>query len=156
MCQSWMLTFLEKLSLRHRTRTQLAFQLDLVKQLIGNFSAQRLSVSSGRLDGGHSHISYTKGRCKCCLKRKKEARCRMACELCIKCVCLDCFKNKVNVFVVRVTYLFWTELWTITLSEPFDILNSFLPRYHAVGHMRTVKNIVPGYIAVKIRTQNVF
>ena len=30
---------LEKLSLHHRSRTQLAFRLDLVKLLIGNFSA---------------------------------------------------------------------------------------------------------------------
>ena len=45
--------------------------------------------------------------------------------------------------------VFWTELSTITLSEPFEILSRFLPRYRAVGCARTVTSILPGYIAVK-------
>ena len=84
---------LEKLSPHHRSRTQLAFRLDLVKLLIGNFSARRLSASSGRLEGGHWPMKFSKGRCKRCLKRNKETWCRMACELCGKRICLDCFKN---------------------------------------------------------------
>ena len=84
---------LEKLSPHHRSRTQLAFHLDLVKLLIGNFSARRFSASSGRLEGGHWPIKFSKGRCKRCLKRNKETWCRMACELCGKRICLDCFKN---------------------------------------------------------------
>ena len=84
---------LEKLSPHHRSRTQLAFRLDLVQLLIGNFSARRLSASSGRLEGGHWPIKFSKGRCKRCLKRNKETWCRMACELCSKRICLDCFKN---------------------------------------------------------------
>lgn len=84
---------LEKLSPHHRSRTQLAFRLDLVKLLIGNFSARRLSASSGRLEGGHWPIKFSKGRFKRCLKRNKETWCRMACELCGKRICLDCFKN---------------------------------------------------------------
>ena len=84
---------LEKLSPHHRSRTQLAFPLDLVKLLIANFSARRLSASSGRLEGGHWPIKFSKGRCKRCLKRNKETWCRMACELCGKRICLDCFKN---------------------------------------------------------------
>ena len=84
---------LEKLSPHHQSRTQLAFRLDLVKLLIGNFSAQRLSASSGRLEGGHWPIKFSKGRCKRCLKRNKETWCRMACELCGKRICLDCFKD---------------------------------------------------------------
>lgn len=84
---------LEKLSPHHRSRTQLAFRLDLVKSLIGNFSARRLSASSGRLEGGHWPIKFSKGHCKRCLKQKRETWCRMACELCGKRICLDCFKN---------------------------------------------------------------
>ena len=84
---------LENLSPHHRSRTQLAFPLDLVKLQIGNFSARRLSASSGRLEGGHWPIKFSKGRCKRCLKRNKETWCRMACELCGKRICLDCFKN---------------------------------------------------------------
>ena len=55
---------LEKLSPHHRSRTQLAFRLDLVKLMLGNFSARRLSVSSGHLEGGHWPINFSKGRCK--------------------------------------------------------------------------------------------
>lgn len=84
---------LEKLSPHHRSRTQLAFRLDLVQLLIGNFSARQLSASSGCLEGGHWPIKFSKGRCKRCLKRNKEMWCRMACELCSKRICLDCFKN---------------------------------------------------------------
>lgn len=84
---------LERLSLNHRNRTQLAFRLELVRDLIGDFSSRRLSVSSGRIEGGHWPISYTKGRCKRCLKQKKTTWCRMACELCGKRICLDCFRN---------------------------------------------------------------
>ena len=73
---------LEKLSPHHWSRTQLAFRLDLVKLLIGNFLAQRLSASSGHLEGGHWPIKFSKGHCKRCLKRNKEMWCRMACELC--------------------------------------------------------------------------
>ena len=84
---------LEKLSPHHRSRTQLAFRLDLVQLLIGNCSARQLSASSGCLEGGHWPIKFSKGRCKRCLKRNKETWCRMACELCSKRICLDCFKN---------------------------------------------------------------
>ena len=73
---------LEKLSPHHWSRTQLAFHLDLVKLLIGNFLAQRLSASSGHLEGGHWPIKFSKGHFKRCLKRNKEMWCRMACELC--------------------------------------------------------------------------
>ena len=62
---------LERLSRNHRNRTQLAFRLELVGDLIGDFSSRRLSVSSGRIEGRHWPISYTKGRCKRCLKQKK-------------------------------------------------------------------------------------
>lgn len=61
---------LEKLSPRHRNRTLLAFRLDLIKNLIGDFSARKLSASSVRITW-----------------------CRMACELCDKRICLDCFRN---------------------------------------------------------------
>lgn len=47
----------------------------------------------GRLQGGHWPIKFSKGRCKRCLKRNKETWCTMACELCGKRICLDCFKN---------------------------------------------------------------
>ena len=55
-----------KLSSHHRSRTQLAFQLDLVTLLIANFSSQQLSTSSGHLEGGHWPIKFSKGRCKRC------------------------------------------------------------------------------------------
>ena len=84
---------LEKVSQRNGSRTQLAFRLELVQALLGNFSARRLSVSSGRLEGGHWPISFSKGRCKRCLKNKKLTFCRMGCELCNKHICLACFKN---------------------------------------------------------------
>ena len=84
---------LEKLSRRHRKRTQLVFCLDLVNNLIGDFSARKLSASSVRIEGGHWPISYSKGHCKRCLKQRRVTWCRMACELCDKCTCLDCFPN---------------------------------------------------------------
>ena len=84
---------LEKLSPRHRNRTLLAFRLDLIKNLIGDFSARKLSASSVRIEGGHWPKSYSKGRCKRCLKQREVTWCRMACELCDKRICLDCFRN---------------------------------------------------------------
>lgn len=84
---------LEKLSTRHTNRTQLTFRLDLIKNLIGNFSARKLSASSARIEGGHWPIPYTKGRCKHCLKQRKVTWCRIACELCDKRICLECFQN---------------------------------------------------------------
>ena len=84
---------LEKVSRRNGSRTHLAFRLELVQALLGNFSARRLSVSSGRLERGHWPISFSKGRWKRCLKNKKLTFCRMGCELCNKRVCLACFKN---------------------------------------------------------------
>lgn len=86
---------LEKLSPHHRSRTQLAFRLDLVQLLIGNFSARQLSASSGCLEGGHWPIKFSKGCCKCCLKRNKETWCRMACKLCSKRICLDCLPQRI-------------------------------------------------------------
>ena len=85
--------YILEVSRRNGSRTQLAFLLELVQALLGNFSARRLSVSSGRLEGGHWPISFSKGRCKRCLKNKKLTFCRMGCELCNKRVCLACFKN---------------------------------------------------------------
>ncbi|RMX52181.1 hypothetical protein pdam_00024723, partial [Pocillopora damicornis] len=58
------------------------FFVDVAILLIGNFLAQRLSASSGHLEGGHWPIKFSKGHCKRCLKRNKEMWCRMACELC--------------------------------------------------------------------------
>ena len=84
---------LEKASRNHRNRTQLAFRLELVRDLIGDFSARRLSVSSGRIEGGHWPVPYSKGRCKHCLKRQKTTWCRMACELCSKPIYFECFRN---------------------------------------------------------------
>ena len=84
---------LEKLSRNHRNRTQLAFRLELVSDLISNFSVRKLSVSSAWIEGGHWPIAYSKGRCKRCLKQRKVTWCRMACELCDKRICLECFKN---------------------------------------------------------------
>ena len=84
---------LEKLSPRQSNRTLLAFRLDLIKNLISDFSARKLSASSVRIEGGHWPISYSKGRCKRCLKQRKVTWCRMACELCDKRICLDCFRN---------------------------------------------------------------
>ena len=52
---------LEKLSPRHRNRTLLAFRLDFIKNLIGDFSARKLSASSVRIEGGHWPILYSKG-----------------------------------------------------------------------------------------------
>ena len=83
---------LERLSRHNRNRTPVAFCLDLGNNLTGDFSARKLSASSVRIKGGHWPISYSKGRCKRCLKQKV-TWCRMACELCDKRICLDCFRN---------------------------------------------------------------
>lgn len=61
----------EKLLRHHRNRTHLAFCLDLVKNLIGDFSARKFSASSVQIEGRHCSIPYSKGHCKCCLKQRK-------------------------------------------------------------------------------------
>jgi len=84
---------LETLARNHLTRRQLSFRLELAKNLIGNFSSRKLSVSAGRLEGGHWPIPYKKGLCKRCLKKSERTWCRLACQLCNKRVCLACFPN---------------------------------------------------------------
>ena len=86
-------SILETLAPNHSTRKQLAFRLELAKKLIGDFQNRGLSPSSGNLEGGHWPIPFSKGRCKRCLKNKRNTFCRMGCELCNKRCCLTCFKN---------------------------------------------------------------
>ena len=117
---------LEKPSPHHRSGTQLAFRLDLVQLLIRNFSARRLSASSGRLEGRHWPVKFSKGRSKCCLKRNKETWCRMACELCSKRICLDCFKNH------TAEDLTWTLAWNLKTQAFlffFIFCNNFLKNW---------------------------
>ena len=61
--------------------------------LVGEFSLHSLSVSEGRLTGGHWPVETSKGRCKCCLRRKQTKWCRMARTACAKRICLECFPN---------------------------------------------------------------
>ena len=84
---------LETEAQNHRSRPQLQFRVELAKTLIGEFSSRSLSVSEGRLTGGHWPVETSKGRCKRCLKRKQTKFCRMACTACAKRVCLECFAN---------------------------------------------------------------
>ena len=53
----------------HRSRNQLDFRIELAKAVIGDFSNQGRSVSSGQIEGGHWPIAFAKGWCKHCLKR---------------------------------------------------------------------------------------
>lgn len=87
---------LEKKALNHMTRTQLAFRVELAKDLIGNFTNRRRTASSGQSEAGHWPIPFTKGRCKRCLKQKKTTFCRMGCQRCNKRVCLECFANHIG------------------------------------------------------------
>lgn len=87
---------LEKKAINHLTRTQLAYRVELSKDLIGDFSNRRRTASSGQSQAGHWPISFSKGRCKRCLKRKRTTFCRMGCQHCNKRVCLDCFANHIG------------------------------------------------------------
>lgn len=87
---------LEKKAQNHKSRTQLAFQVELAKDLIGNFSNRGRTASSGQSEAGHWAIPFPKGRCKQCLKRKKTTFCRMGCQRCNKRVCLECFANHIG------------------------------------------------------------
>lgn len=84
---------LMSLSPNHGKTTQLAFRIDLVKSLLGEFSSRQRNPVQPSLDGGHWPIEMSKGRCKMCLKMKKNTFCRMGCEKCAIRICLKCFKG---------------------------------------------------------------
>ena len=84
---------LEKKAIHHLTRTQLAYRVKLAKDLIAYFSNRGRTASSGQSEAGHWPISFSKGRWKRCLKRKRTTFCRMGCQRCNKRVCLHCFVN---------------------------------------------------------------
>ena len=48
----------------HPTRPQLQFRVELAKTLVGELSSRSLSVSEGRLTGGHWPVETSKGRFK--------------------------------------------------------------------------------------------
>lgn len=73
--------------------TQLQFRIELIKELISEFSARQLGVQEGAVQSYHWPIEMSKGRCKRCLKNRKTTFCRMGCELCGLRLCLPCFKN---------------------------------------------------------------
>lgn len=87
---------LEQKAINHRSRTQLKFRVELAKNLIGDFTSCGRTASSGQTEAGHWPITFDKGRCKRCLKRKKTTFCRMGCQRCNKRVCLDCFPNHIG------------------------------------------------------------
>lgn len=87
---------LEQKAINHRSRTQLKFRVELAKNLIGDFTSRGRTASSGQTEAGHWPITFDKGRCKRCLKRKKTTFCRMGCQRCNKRVCLDCFPNHIG------------------------------------------------------------
>ena len=73
--------------------TQLQFRIELIKELISEFSARQLGVQEGAVQLYHWPVEMSKGRCKRCLKNRKTTFCRMGCELCGLRLCLPCFKN---------------------------------------------------------------
>ena len=87
---------LEKKAINHPSRTQLAFRIELAKDLIADFSSRQRSVCSGQVEGGHWPINSSRGRCKRCLKRKRTKFTMMACQSCEKRLCLECFPNHVG------------------------------------------------------------
>lgn len=87
---------LEQKAINHRSRTQLKFRVELAKNLIGDFTSRGRTASSRQTEAGHWPITFDKGRCKRCLKRKKTTFCRMGCQRCNKRVCLDCFPNHIG------------------------------------------------------------
>lgn len=89
-------SILEKKAVNHRSRTQLAFRVELAKDLIGDFTSRGRTASSGQTEAGHWPIAFDKGRCKRCLKRKRTTFCRMGCQRCNKRVCLECFPNHIG------------------------------------------------------------
>lgn len=66
---------LETAAENHRSRPQLQFCVKLAKTLVGEFSSPSLSVSEGRVTGGHWPVETSKGRCKRCLKCKQTKFC---------------------------------------------------------------------------------
>ena len=64
----------------HLTRPQLQFRVELAKTLVGEFSSRSLSVSEGHLTGGHRPVETSQW-------------CQMACAVCAKRICLECFPN---------------------------------------------------------------
>ena len=56
----------------HPNFTQLQFCIEMVKMLIGDFSSWQHTVQEGTVQTGHWPVKMSKGRCKRCLKRKKD------------------------------------------------------------------------------------
>lgn len=84
---------LETEAQNHRSRSQMQFRVELAKMLVGEFSSRSRSVSEGQITNGHWPVEASKGRCKRCLKQKRNKFCRMACMACGKRICLECFPN---------------------------------------------------------------
>ena len=101
-----MLIFWKKEAENHLTRPQLQFRVELAKTLVGEFSLHSLSVSEGRLTGGHWPVETSKGCCKRCLKHKRTKWCRMAYTACAKRICLECFPNHCKADLWK-----WHEIW---------------------------------------------
>lgn len=78
----------------HPNLSQLQFRIELIEGLIGEFTArQRNTAIEGTVQAHHWPVQMSKGRCKRCLKSRKNTFCRMGCELCGIRICLTCFKN---------------------------------------------------------------
>ncbi|XP_022798311.1 piggyBac transposable element-derived protein 4-like [Stylophora pistillata] len=78
----------------HPDLSQLQFRIELIEGLIGEFTArQRNTAIEGTVQAHHWPVQMSKGRCKRCLKSRKNTFCRMGCELCGIRICLTCFKN---------------------------------------------------------------
>jgi len=88
-----MLIYCKPFSTNHRNTEQLGFRLDLVQRLFGDFSSRKHTITEAKIQEGHWPVSTSRGRCKCCLKKKDKTFGRMGCEMCGKRICLACFKD---------------------------------------------------------------
>lgn len=107
---------LERKVPNHRSRAQLEFRAELVKDLIGNFTSRARTASSGQLEVGHRPIPFAKGRCIHCLMQKKTTFCRMGCQCCNKRICLECFAKHIGDLSECVTRAWNSNYWTFSIS----------------------------------------
>ena len=55
----------------HPYFTQLQFHIEVVKMMISDFLSRQHAIQEGTVQTGHWPVKMSKGRCKRCLKRKK-------------------------------------------------------------------------------------
>ncbi|KAK3755676.1 hypothetical protein QZH41_000647 [Actinostola sp. cb2023] len=85
---------LRQLSPNHASTTHLKFRLELIKDLLGNYSSRKRAARAIEVRDGRSHfpVKVALNRCMHCAKRGERRRSSWGCSLCDVTLCIACFE----------------------------------------------------------------